>query len=151
MREAFKINIPLGFPQVFSSYRPDCCTPPLNTGTEENDKRGDSLTRLKCPRLPPTTWRPVQAQHRFVLYLGENAAWGWAGNKLHKPKPQMAHLPSPYNPPGVEIWETPFGRAHNVTSEAQAVLSMGKRQAGSLGANPQKEPVCMRALITGRL
>lgn len=43
MKEAFKINIPLGFSQVFSSYRPDCYTPPLNTGTEEKNKRGESL------------------------------------------------------------------------------------------------------------
>lgn len=51
---------------------------------------------------------------------------------LHEPKPQMARLPSPYDSPGVEIWETPFGRAHDVTSEAQAVLSAGKRQAQGL-------------------
>ena len=63
----------------------------------------------------------------------------------------MARLPSPYDSPGVAVWETPFGRAHDVTSEVQAVLSTGKRPAGSLGATVQKEPVCMRALITGRL
>lgn len=145
MREAFKINIPLGFSQIFSSYRPHCCTRSINTGTEEKDKRGESSHSWNahgCLGQPGGS---------FILYLGENAAWSWAGNKLHEPKPQMARSPSPYDSPGVEIWELPFGRARDVTSEAQAVMSMGKRQAGSLGTSVQKEPVCMRALITGRL
>lgn len=52
MRETVKT---LGFSEVFSSSRPDCCTLPHNTGPEENKKRGNKFTLLKCPQLSQTT------------------------------------------------------------------------------------------------
>lgn len=42
MRDAFKINIPLGFLMHFLHIDQTAALPPLSTGIEEKDKRGDS-------------------------------------------------------------------------------------------------------------
>lgn len=90
MRETFTANIPLGLSQVFSSSGPDCCTLPCNTGTEEKNKRGNSLhswNAHSCLRQPrgPTRLRATVfcSQMKMQLEVGQETSFMSPNHRLH--------------------------------------------------------------------
>lgn len=73
MREVFKANITVGFSHIFSSHRLDCCTLPLKHMNWREGQERRQLALSKRLQFSQATWRPVQAQSLFIVYLDENA------------------------------------------------------------------------------